>query len=232
MSFEDNLKKYAKLVVEVGVNIQKDQVLLIRTPIEGASFAREMAKCAYELGAKRVFVDYSDEQITKMTYTYATEETLADYPTWMADKMNQLAENNAAFISISAQDPDLLKDIPTSKITAMQKSSGIALAPFRKYTSNSEVCWCVVSMPTPSWSQKVFPDKSLEEAEALLWNKIFEATHILEADPVATWKAHTAFLADKCKFLNEKNIKTLHYTAPGTDRSGSCPPSAPRGCLP
>ena len=65
MSFEDNLKKYAKLVVEVGVNIQKDQVLLIRTPIEGASFAREMAKCAYELGAKRVFVDYSDEQITK-----------------------------------------------------------------------------------------------------------------------------------------------------------------------
>lgn len=217
MNFEENLKKYAKLVVEVGVNIQKGQVLLIRTPLEGASFAREMVRCAYEAGAKRVFVEYSDEVVTKLTYTYATEEVLADYPTWLADKMNGLAEEDAAFISISAGDPDLLKGIPTSKIAAMQKSSGIALAPFRKRTSNSEVCWCVVSMPTPAWSQKVFPGKSQEEAEKLLWDRIFAATRIYEEDPVAAWQAHTEFLAEKCKFLNDKNIKTLHYKAPGTD---------------
>lgn len=217
MSFEANLKKYAKLVVEVGVNIQKDQLLLIRTPLEGASFAREMVKCAYERGAKRVFVEYSDEEVTKLLYTHATEETLADYPEWMAAKMNTLAEQDAAFISISAGNPDLLKDIPTSKIAAMQKSSGVALAPFRKLTSNSDVCWCVVSMPTPAWSQKVFPDKSPEEAESLLWDRIFEATRITEADPVAAWQAHTDLLARKCAYLNDKKIKTLHYTAPGTD---------------
>ena len=217
MSFEENLKKYAKLVVEVGVNIQKDQILLIRTPLEGACFAREMVKCAYEAGAKRVFVDYSDEEVTKLTYTHATEETLSEYPTWMADEMNSLAKANAAFISISAGNPDLLKDISTSKISAMQKSSGKALEVFRKYVNNSDVCWCVVSMPTPAWSQKVFPNKSKEEAEALLWDRIFAATRIYEEDPVAAWKAHTDFLAEKCAFLNAKRIKTLHYTAPGTD---------------
>ncbi len=217
MSFEENLKKYAKLVVEVGVNIQKDQLLLIRTPLEGANFAREMVKCAYEAGAKRVFVDYSDEQITKLTYTHATEETLSEYPAWMAAEMNELAESNAAFITISAGDPDLLKDIPTSKISAMQKSSGKALETFRKYIGNSDVCWCVVSMPTPAWSQKVFPDKSKEEAESLLWDRIFAATRIHEVDPVAAWKAHTDCLAAKCAYLNNKKIKTLHYTAPGTD---------------
>nr|WP_302597007.1 aminopeptidase [uncultured Cellulosilyticum sp.] len=217
MSFEENLRKYAKLVVEVGVNIQKDQLLLIRTPLEGACFAREMVKCAYEAGAKRVFVDYSDEEITKLTYMHATEETLSEYPTWMAQEMNELAEGNAAFITISAGNPDLLKDVPTSKISAMQKSSGKALETFRKYIGNSDVCWCVVSMPTPAWSQKVFPDKSKEEAESLLWDRIFAATRIYEEDPVAAWKAHTDFLADKCAYLNNKKIKTLHYTAPGTD---------------
>ncbi len=217
MSFEENLRKYAKLVVEVGVNIQKDQLLLIRAPLEGACFAREMVKCAYEAGAKRVFVDYSDEEITKLTYMHATEETLSEYPTWMAQEMNELAEGNAAFITISAGNPDLLKDVPTSKISAMQKSSGKALETFRKYIGNSDVCWCVVSMPTPAWSQKVFPDKSKEEAESLLWDRIFAATRIYEEDPVAAWKAHTDFLADKCAYLNNKKIKTLHYTAPGTD---------------
>lgn len=54
MTFEEKLSNYARLVVEVGVNVQKGQPVVIRTPIEGVSFAREMTKWAYEAGAKRV----------------------------------------------------------------------------------------------------------------------------------------------------------------------------------
>lgn len=218
MSFETKLNKYAKLVVEVGVNIQKDQVLVIRTPIEGAYFARLLTKCAYEVGAKRVYVEYSDEQTSKLTYEYAQEETLSEFPEWETLKYEQYVEQNAAFISISASNPDLLKDIPVSKISAAQKAAGQGLVKFRKAVSNSEVCWCVVSIPTESWSKKVFPEcEDPEEAKEKLWEKIFIATRMDEEDPVAAWKAHTDYLADKCKYLNEKKIKTLHYTAPGTD---------------
>lgn len=217
MKFEEQIKKYAKLVIEVGVNIQKDQYLLIRTPIEGAFLAREMVKCAYENGAKRVFVDYGDELITKLTYTYATEETLEEYPSWMAQECIELAEKNAAFISISAGDPDLLKDIPKEKIAAAQRGSGIALAPYRKAVSNSEVCWCVVSMPTPAWSKKLFPELSQEDAMNKLWEKIFEATRLNEEDPVGAWEAHVQALKEKCTFLNNKKIKKLYYKAPGTN---------------
>ena len=86
MDLKSNLYKYAKLVVEVGVNVQKDQVLVIRTPIEGATFARAMTECAYKVGAKKVIVEYSDEQIGKLTYTYASEETLGDFPAWEVKK--------------------------------------------------------------------------------------------------------------------------------------------------
>ena len=217
MDLKANLYKYAKLVVEVGVNVQKDQIVVIRTPIEGASLARAMTECAYKVGAKKVIVEYSDEQVAKLTYTYATEETLGDFPVWEVKKYEELVAKNAAFISISAGDPDLLKDIDPNKIATAQKASGKALIVFRKAVSNSEVCWCVVSMPTPAWSKKIFPDASEEEREALLWDKIFTAVRIYEEDPVAAWKMHTENLARKCAFLNSKKIKTLHYTAPGTD---------------
>lgn len=223
MNFEEALNRYAKLVVEVGANVQKDQYVVIRTPIEGIDFARALVKCAYEVGAKRVFVEYSDEEITKMLYHYASEETLSTYPTWDADKYNELARQNAVFISISAEDPDLLKDIPVSKISAARKSSAKALSSYRQMTSNSEVCWCVVSIPTSKWGQKVFSDVSPEEAKALLWDKIFEVTRIYEEDPVAAWQEHTAQLANRCTYLNEKQIVSLHYTAPGTDLTVKLP---------
>lgn len=218
MTFEEKLNQYARLVVEVGINVQPDQIVVIRTPIEGAYFARMMTKCAYEVGAKRVYVDFSDEQIGKLTYEYATEETLLEFPEWETAKYEGYVKQNAAFISISASDPDLLKDIPARKIAATQKASGKGLKTFRKATSNSEVCWCVVSIPTDSWSKKVFPNcENVEEAKEKLWDKIFLATRINEDDPVEAWKKHTDYLADRCKFLNEKKIKSLHYIAPGTN---------------
>lgn len=223
MNFEENLKQYAKLVVEVGVNVQKGQTIVIRTPIDGARFARMMTKCAYEVGAQRVIVEYSDEQIGKLTYEYASEETLAKVPEWEVKKYEDLVAMNAAFISISAGDPDLLKDIDPHKISVAQKASGQALHVFRKATSSSQVCWCVVSMPTPSWSKKLFPNVSPEKQEELLWDKIFTATRIYEADPVAAWKKHTEDLAVRCKYLNDKKIKSLHYTAPGTDLTVELP---------
>lgn len=218
MSFEEKLRNYAKLVVEVGVNVQKNQPVVIRTPVEGVYFAREMTRCAYEAGAKRVYVEFSDEEIGKMTYEYASEETLGEFPVWETAKYDALVEQNAAFISISASNPDLLKDIPSGKIARMQKAAGKGLIKFRKATSNSEVCWCVVSIPTDAWSKKVFPEcATAEEANKKLWEKIFIATRMDEADPVAAWKAHTELLAEKCRFLNDKKIKMLHYKAPGTD---------------
>ena len=42
------LQKYARLLIKTGINIQKDQTLVITSPIECASFARLAAKAAYE----------------------------------------------------------------------------------------------------------------------------------------------------------------------------------------
>jgi aminopeptidase len=217
-NFDENVYEYAKLVVEVGVNIQKGQKLYITSPIETADFARALTQAAYKVGAYKVHVNYVDEKINKITYEQAPKEALEEYPKWLVDGKEILASENAAFITISAQDPDLLKDVDPKRIGSYHKAAGKALENFRRYIQNGDVSWCVVSIPTASWSKKVFPEaKEAEEAISLLWDKIFIATRIYEENPIKAWKEHTKNLEEKTKFLNEQKITKLHYQSEKTD---------------
>ncbi len=70
------LKKYAMLAVNTGVNIKKNNILVITSPIETAEFARLIAKEAYNFGAKEVIVHYSDQQLTKIKLENSSLETI------------------------------------------------------------------------------------------------------------------------------------------------------------
>ena len=47
---ENKLREYAKLLIEVGLNVQKGQTVVIRCPVECAFFARLCASAAYDVG--------------------------------------------------------------------------------------------------------------------------------------------------------------------------------------
>ena len=57
--------EYAKLLVEVGVNIQKGQNLVISCPVDCAWFARMCAKAAYAAGCREVVMAWGDELLTR-----------------------------------------------------------------------------------------------------------------------------------------------------------------------
>ena len=175
-NFEENLEKYAELLVRTGINIQKDQTLVINAPIKGADFVRKIAEKAYEAGAKNVHVEYSDEELSLIKYMNAPDQEFKEYPQWKADGFGQMADENCAFLSISGSDPDLFKKVDLEKIAAANKAHGEAMVKFRKAVNNSTVSWCVAAIPTPRWSQKVFPDLSPEKAMEKLWDNIFQAT--------------------------------------------------------
>ena len=46
------LEKYALLLVKTGINIQKNQTLVINSPIECAAFTRIVSRIAYIEGAR------------------------------------------------------------------------------------------------------------------------------------------------------------------------------------
>lgn len=217
-NFNEKLDKYARLCVEVGINIQKNQPLVINAPVEGAEFVRLVAKHAYELGAKQVHVNWNDEVLTRLRYENAPMEVFENFPKWYADGLEEFAEDGAGFLSIYSQDPELLKGIDPKKIAAYNKSSSMALKEFRKYTMNDINAWCVVSIPTKGWAKRVFPELSDEEAMEKLWDAIFKATRMDLDDPVKAWQEHLDNLAKKVEYLNEMKFKKLYYkSSNGTD---------------
>ncbi|MER2072449.1 MAG: aminopeptidase, partial [Psychrobacillus sp.] len=215
--FEANLTKYAELAVKIGVNIQPNQYLYIAASIESAPFVQVVTKIAYEIGAKQVFVDYTDDQITRARYELAPEDSFDFFPPWKVQEREWLAEEGAAFMSIVSQSPDLLSGIDSKRIAAFQKASGTALNKYRQYVQSDKISWTVIAAPSKQWARKVFPDLPEEKQVDALWDAIFKATRADLDNPVEAWAQHNDNLHEKVDYLNNKNYAKLHYTAPGTD---------------
>ena len=223
MNFERNLEEYAKLAVQVGVNIQPGQTLLVRSPIECATFVRKVVEHAYKLGAKNVHIEWSDEECTLIKYLNAPEETFNEFPKWTSDQYVDIAKEGGAFLTIHAQNPDLLKNVDPQRVANYQKASATALKEWRSYTLSDKCKWSIVSIPTESWATKVFPDVSSEEAVSKLWDAIFKCTRVDTENPVEAWKKHNADLKLRMDFLNDKNFKTLKFKSSKTNLTMELP---------
>ena len=212
------LIKYASLAVNIGVNIQKDNILVISSPIETAEFARLITEEAYKSGAKDVIVHYGDQKLTKIKLENSSLETISNIPEWQAESYNYYARQEACFISISTSDPDGLKGVPVEKIGASQKARTSALKEYFDNSMSNKCRWCVLSVPTLSWAKKVFPKVSDDEAMESLWDVIFKTVRVDTENPVNAWKKHNAYLEEKIKFMNNNNFKSVHLkSANGTD---------------
>ncbi|WP_075619007.1 aminopeptidase [Paenisporosarcina indica] len=216
-TFNEKLTKYAELAVKVGVNIQPGQSLYIAASIDNPEFVRLLTKIAYEVGAKQVFVDWSDDVISRTRYELAPSDSFSEFPAWKVQEREQLAEQGAAFMSVVSSSPDLLKGIESSRIAAFQKAAGTALNKYRQYVQSDKISWTVIAAPSKAWASKVFPELPEEKQVSALWEAIFKAVRADLESPIDAWLKHDETLHEKVHYLNEKKYHKLHYTAPGTD---------------
>ena len=216
-NFQKSLEKYADLAVRVGVNLQPNQNLTINASIEVVDFVRLVVKKAYEAGARNVYVEWSDDVITRTRFELASEESLSDYPEWKARGLETLAENDGAFMSIISSDPDLLSGIDPKRIAASTKAAGMALSKYRNYLQADKASWSVIAAASKKWAEKVFPNEHEDKQVEKLWKAIFKTTRVDQEDPVTAWNQHNDNLHTKVDYLNNKKYKKLHYKATGTD---------------
>lgn len=211
-------EKYARLIVKSGLNIQKNQILVINSPIECAYFARIVAKIAYIEGAKEVVVRWNDDLLTKIKYINAKEEVFDEFPSWQKDFYVTYANQGAAFLSISASDPDIMKEVDPARIMKAVRASNSALKEYRDRIMGDQNVWCVIALPTEAWAHKLFPELQKEEAIQMLWEAIFKAVRINGNDPIEAWDIHKKNLKASMDYLNYNKFRFLHYkNSTGTD---------------
>ncbi|SHH64685.1 Leucyl aminopeptidase (aminopeptidase T) [Caloranaerobacter azorensis DSM 13643] len=220
------LEKYAHLVVKTGVNIQKGQILVITSPIECAPFTRMVARVAYQEGAKDVVVKWTDELFLKIRYKHAPEEVFEEFPEWIKEFYMYYMKQGAAFLSIAASDPELMKDVDPKRIAKERKVSSISLKEYRESLMSNRNVWSIVSVPTRAWARKVFPELPEDDAVEKLWEAILKAVRVDTEDPVASWEEHKNNLKKSLEFLNSNNFKLLHFkNSLGTDLKIELPES-------
>lgn len=129
MNVQEKMQRYAALVVEVGVNVQQGQTLVVTAPIQAAPFVRLIARRAYEVGAKDVYIEWSDDEITRIKYELAPDEAFHEYPAFRAKGWEQFAEHDAAFLTVIAPSPDLLNGIDSERISNANKAKSKAIVP-------------------------------------------------------------------------------------------------------
>lgn len=215
--FERALSAYAELIVKVGLNLQPGQRLMIRGPLESAPLVRLVATHAYELGSPLVETVWNDPHLLLARYKFAPRDSFDVHSDWWWRAGLELVEAGGALLSISGIDPYLLKGVDPALIATLQRAEGKAAVPFSSLISADAINWCVVGYATAGWAARVFPDLPPDQAQERLWEAIYRTVRLDTADPLAAWEAHSASLAARTAFLNEKQYDALHYTGPGTD---------------
>ena len=224
-SMKEKLTEYAQLLVRVGLNIQRGQPLVISSPVECAFFARLCAAEAYQAGCREVVMNWGDDELGRMKYLHAADEVFDTVPLWRRHFYNDYALEGAAYLAISASDPENLKGVDHSRIVRAQQASGRALKDFDRLQMCGGFPWCIASIPIPSWAKTVFPGDGEERAMERLWDAIFRAVRISgDGKAVEKWQAHLKTLHARMEKLNALKFKSLHYTnALGTDLTVELP---------
>lgn len=217
-TFEENLKKYADLIVENGVNVQKSHTVVLQISVNQAQLARLIVAAAYKKGAEQVIVNWNDDIISREITQHTPKEVLETVPSYVIEESQDWLAKGASRISVVSADPAALSGVDPEQVEARQSYVAKAMADLRKASQANKISWTVVAAAEGPWAAKVFPELATEEEQvAALWDQIFKTTRVYADDPMAAWAEHKAILDEKADMLNAEQFDALHYTAPGTD---------------
>jgi aminopeptidase len=212
MTSAERLESYARLVVEVGVNLQPGQDLQINCEPEHLELARALTTAGYRAGARWVDVLISDPRIRKALIAGGPEESLDWTPPWLLARVDDLAERQGATILITGDaEPDLFADLDQERVA---KARMLELRKRQlELIAGRKLAWAIVGCPNPGWAEEVFGEPDVER----LWQAVAETVRLYEPDPVAAWRAHIDSMLERARSLNERRFDAIRYRGPGTD---------------
>lgn len=219
------LKKYAQLIVRVGVNVQRGQKCIVVVDTDQAELAGYVVEEAYLAGALSVRVEWQNSQIDRLHYQYGNVDELSKVYPWQEEKQKQQVEDLPCMIYIESDDPDALKGVDAKKMSEVRRRRFPILKPYRDAMEN-KYQWVIVAAAGEKWAKKLFPEDTTEVAVEKLWAAILSCAHMgdgsdasaLACDPIAAWKEHNKRFLEKCEWLNSMRFDRLRYkSSNGTD---------------
>ncbi|MBO0378076.1 aminopeptidase [Staphylococcus warneri] len=218
-NYQDKLRQYAQLLVRVGMNVQDKQPVFIRSSVEALELTHLVVEEAYIAGASDVRVEYADPRLKRLKFEYESLDHFEnnDVKSYDVEARMDFVKRGAANLAILTEDPDLLSGIDASKLKAYQLQYSKAYKGYMEASQKNQFPWVVAAFPSKAWAQRVYPNKSVEDAYSTFIDEVFDIVRVDGNDPIQKWKSHVKNLSVHADKLQKKQYKALHYLSEGTD---------------
>lgn len=209
-------EKYADILLNTCLRVEKDKPLFISFNIERIDFVRIVVSLAYKIGIKDIYLDVVDPYIKHDALINLNIDELKNHPYFNKSIWNEYAKKDAAFLMLASETPGLNEDIDSKKLNDIMTYSHETRKIFDELRSEGKVSWCIAAVPTYLWAKQIFKD-SLDPVNDL-WNKIFEICMINTFNPSKLIEDKLNRLENNAKLLNEYQFEYLKYSNKlGTD---------------
>jgi len=228
MNFDEQLQKYADVILKSGLNLRAGQRLWLRVDANLPEFPAESLKLVYTIierayghGASYVHVLWRDQSALLAHLLHAPN--FDEFATWDVEGVLGFIEKGDAYLTLGGRDPDLLSRVPPERMRDYQMKSAPFTKPVNESISAAAINWLYVGVPVAGWARRVFPNRPDADAINELWQAIFEVSRVNEPDPAKAWTQHIEQLARRRSYLTAKQYTALRYRAPGTDLTVGLP---------
>ncbi len=210
-------KRIASLAVNVGVNLQKGQDAVIYISTRQSELAKYLTLECYKKGARKVTVEWKNDDISKLNYRHQGIKPLTKLEPWEIEKEKFRAEKKPCLIHVIDSDPDVFGSLDLEKVNRSINARRKAIKPYRDAVENLNQ-WVIIAVPSKEWAVKVFPNDPIPTALRKLWKAVIKCMRVDNSNPKHAWVEHINYLKQQAKKLNDLNLDYLHYTSKnGTD---------------
>lgn len=213
----ENFNKLADLAIDFGINFKPGQKVMISSEPVHAEFVSLLAKKLYEKGAAFVHVELIFPKIAVNRSHSQKEEFLSYIPEFKKAQINQFVEEKWSLISIGGmEDPEVNKEMNQKRNAISQRANQEVSRDLMKMIGSGQISWTGLCLPTKKWAEKVTGEVG-EKALEQMWKDMITIMRLDNENPIDVWKKHSSILRARCKYLDDKKIKSLHFTGPNTD---------------
>jgi aminopeptidase len=206
------IENYARLVVQVGVDVQRGQNVIIHAEIDHAPFVRALAAEAYRAGARLVDVDYRDPYVRRALVAEGSDESLGVTPPWVVARVEDAAANGAAMISVSGgSNAEVYEGLDTARLARARMPEWERA--WLEAVNARKVPWIIVAYPTERWARETFGEPDVDR----LWQAVAHAMRLDRPDPAAAWAERLDELEARAAALTERHFEGVRYRGPGTE---------------
>ncbi len=210
---DERLIKYARLLIELGVNVKKDQYLIIEAPVDAYPLVQACTKIAFERKAKDVVVFYTDAYVDKQRCLNVDHKLIEEVLPWQKESRVTYLKEKACSLLIKSAYPYLYSEVTSDASGALQRFTNNLRNNIRQFIATDNIQWCIASYPNQLWANTLFPNDDNETALEKMFDVIYDICRVrFNEDPLENWKEHLKAMAYFGKKLDSFDLDRLHFT--------------------